>query len=106
MRIFLSCLMQTWNLCDTAPGNVNAATIPSAVLFNCSMSCNQKKGNKLLSQLGWKLQGPPPRVRCNGCYVSKPLRNERGLGTRLMSLEVEVSHKMSLTHFTLCKYEA
>ena len=27
-----------------------------------SMPCNQKKGDKLLSQIGWKLMGPPPKV--------------------------------------------
>jgi len=32
----------------------------------CSMHCNQKKGDKLLSQIGWKLLGPPPKVYPSG----------------------------------------
>jgi len=30
-------------------------------LITACMPCNQKKGDKLLSQLGWKMIGPPPR---------------------------------------------
>eukprot|EP00967_Tisochrysis_lutea_P030610 scaffold35973_cov21-Tisochrysis_lutea.AAC.1 len=39
--------------------------LPVVCVF-CSMPCNQKKGDKLLSQLGWKMIGPPPRVREDG----------------------------------------